>query len=291
MLKTIELLYKESGAVSFGILPFALLEESMTERMKNKKNRLCPWAETVISVAFAYEKDATGNLAAFSRGRDYHLVIKERLNEISKKLKEIYPNNRFLSFADDAPFLEVLAAVFSGAGALGKNGLVLVKPYGNHILLGEIVTDVFVNHAGSKNIKTCLDCSRCVAACPTGAMTYKDSRRILDRSMCISAITQKKGDLTDKEIEYLKMGNSIWGCDLCINACPENKGSTPNPIFGRKDERICSFDVKSLQELADDDFLRLYFGRSFTYRGIKPLIRNLRIKNSISLNNQTPEQE
>ena len=268
-------LLRLTGALTCGILPFSWLLESMTDQMKIKYRKVCPWAETVFSFTFCYEKEAEGNLAAFARGRDYHSVIRECLEPACRELAQEFSGNRFCIFADDAPFSEVLAAAFSGAGMLGKNGLILCPPYGNHVLLGEIVTDMAIHYPYEKKIRTCINCSRCISACPTGAMQMRDGRRVLDRSKCISAITQKKGGLNREETERLEKSEYIWGCDRCINACPENREPVTRLLFGNPENRIDSLSIEDLEGLSDDEFKNKYRDRAFTWKGAKPLLRNL----------------
>jgi len=194
-------------------------------------------------------------------------------------LQKRYPENRFLSFVDNAPYSEVLASAFSGTGILGKNGLIQNPGFGARILLGEIVTDAVLLYPEEKAAESCLNCLRCVSACPTGAMTVKNGRRVLDRRKCLSAISQKKGDLSEEEIECLKKSAYIWGCDACINACPERDGRTPHRLsYGKSEERIGSLILSDLCALTNAEFRKKYPERSFTWRGVEPLIRNLRLK-------------
>jgi len=283
-------LLQEAGAHSCGSVPFAALEESMTDAMRKKAARVCPWAKMVYSFVFPYGNGGEGNLAAYARGRDYHLVIKERLDVLRRKLEEELPGSNFAVFADDAPFPEVLAASFSGAGVLGKNGLIFCPPYGCRVLLGEIVTDAYKEHPAVRKSGACLNCSRCLLACPTGAMTQKDGRRILDTGKCISAITQKKGDLNPEEIEYLRKSPYIWGCDECVKACPLS-GTGIAPDYVHEEGLIFSLRPEDISGLSDKEFLSKYPERSFTWRGVKPLLRNLAFKKGIKLNNNTPKQE
>ncbi|MDP4110238.1 MAG: DUF1730 domain-containing protein [Bacillota bacterium] len=275
-------LFKETGAQSFGVLPFDWLEESMDEGMVKRKERLCPWAKSVVSFTFPYFCGGAGNLAAFSRGRDYHFEIKERLLPVCAELEEMFPENRFTAFSDDAPFLEVLAACFSGAGILGRNGLIACQPFGNYVMLGEIVTDAPFDHAETKKIGSCKSCLKCESSCPTGAMTIENGRRVLDRSKCIAAITQKKGDLTFEEADLLRKSHYIWGCDECLKVCPKS-AETHAPRF----ERIDSLSLSNLEGLSDDEFKKKFPERSFTWRGVEPLLRNLRLL----LNNIENKQE
>jgi len=221
--------------------------------------------KTVLTALFPYYVGCEqGNLSLYSVIPDYHSVAGDMLETACQKLKEIFSQNSFVPFVDASPIAEVAAALKSGLGILGKNGQLITEKYGSMVFIGEIVTDLELDFVDCE-IKSCEACGKCIAACPTGAL----SKEGFCKEICRSHFSQKRGELTDWEQQQLKSGGLAWGCDICTLACPHNTSADITPIeaFRR--------DVQPT--LTEHNIEMLLKNRAFAWRGEKVLRRNLLI--------------
>lgn len=219
--------------LEFGICPYSAVSKRLIAC--RAAERLPKDAKTVILFLFPYKVNAAPpkNISRYAAVPDYHAVCGERLEKIAAALKASFPQNEFACFADNSPIPEVSAAVAAGLGCRGENGLLITEKYGSFVFIGEIVTDLEV----PSEIKSerCIGCGKCRAACPVS----------LDKSRCLSALTQKKGELSAAEIEKLRSLGSIWGCDICQEVCPQNRTpAAPLAEFsaGYRDEYVLGED-------------------------------------------------
>ena len=212
-----------------------------------------------------------GNLSLYARGEDYHKTVIKRLFEMCGRLKNEYPENTFLPYSDISPYPEVLAAVFAGLGVLGENGLLITPKYGSFVFIGVIATDL--EKEGGAELKKCEGCGMCRKACPSGALSKEGV--CLDK--CISELTQRKGELTPFQESLIKNSPTVWGCDLCQLACPHNRGVSPTDIEEFSKGLILSLEKEDI-DMSNRSFQKKYAGRAFTWRGVSPLLRNLKIK-------------
>ncbi len=235
----------------FGFCPFCEVSEHLLEC--RAKERLPKAAKTVICFAFPYKvkQEAPKNISRYAAVPDYHNICAELLGEVADALKEQYPQNEFEVFIDNSPIPEVFAASYAGLGAIGKNGLLITERFGSFVFIGEIVTDLSIE--GGEKLKGCSSCGACVAACPVG----------LKKSECLSAVTQQKSDLSAEQIKSIKKGGSVWGCDICQNACPHNVRVETTFIDefykGYRDCYLKGEDIK---------------GRAYEWRGERVILRN-----------------
>ncbi|NMP36791.1 MAG: epoxyqueuosine reductase [Clostridiales bacterium] len=190
--------------------------------------RLPKDAKSVICVLFPYNlgEDAYrgGNISSYAAVKDYHIIAGEYLERLALELSERYPGNSFVPFCDNSPLPEVAAAKLSGLGVTGKNGLLISPVYGSRVFIGEIVTDAVFEFSAPAG--ECSGCGKCIESCPSGAL----SENGVDRSLCLSAVTQKKGELSQHEQELIRASGCIWGCDVCQNVCMMNKNAAVTPI-------------------------------------------------------------
>ncbi len=214
---------------------------------------------SVAFVALPYG-GGPGRVARYARGRDYHRVLPELLECAAERLASRFPQLRCHGYADISPYREVEAAARAGLGVRLRNGLLYVEGCGTYCLIGELVMDHPLE--GDADVHAvenpCKNCGRCVAACPSGA---------LERGFehCLSGITQQRRELTPEERELVRRAGSIWGCDICQQVCPLNVERT-----GEDDP-----DFSDLSKLSDRQFRKKYADRAFSYRGIRPLLRNI----------------
>ena len=230
--------------------------------------RLPQEAKTVITFLFPYKTEYEGkrNLSRYCIGEDYHDIIINKLKTTCLKLKEAFPEHSFEPFSDISPINEVLAAYNSGLGFFGKNTLLINQKYGSYCFIGEIITTLEIE-ALSTPLGSCLNCGLCEKNCPTLAL----SDSLLNTSLCLSAITQKKGELTEFDEEKIREGGLVWGCDRCSDVCPMNKNA--------KNTEISEF-TKNLMPYLDEEGIALSKSRAYGYKGQALLKRNLGIINS-----------
>lgn len=226
--------------------------------------------KTVITFLFPYKTKYDGecNLSKYCIGEDYHNIIINKLKVTCHKLKKLFPEHSFEPFSDISPINEVLAAYNSGLGFLGKNTLLINKKYGSYCFIGEIITTLEID-TPSVPLGSCLNCGLCEKNCPTLAL----KGGFLDSLLCLSAITQKKGELTKFEEEKIREGGLVWGCDKCSDICPMNKDA--------KNTDILEF-TQNLVPFLDEKGVELSKGRAYGYKGKAILKRNLSIINSKS---------
>ena len=223
-----------------------------------------------ICAVFPYlpEKISEGNISLYARGQDYHIWVKEILNKAVEELQREYPDNHFKAYTDTSPHDEVMIAYKCGLGALGKNRLIITDEYGSYVFIGIIETDLECT-AEPRETRHCIGCNACVKACPGGAI----SENGVCSDKCLSHITQKRADLDENEAKMIKNHSLIWGCDTCQLVCPMNKGVKHSNI-----EEIIHTLTPQDVDISDKQFRKKYADFAFSFRGVKPLKRNLEIK-------------
>ncbi len=159
-----------------------------------------------------------GVVSLYARGRDYHKVLRARLQRLSERIAEAVGPLGYRVFTDSAPVLEAELAARSGQGWRGKHTLLLSREGGSLFFLGEIYLDLALPLSPPTSAH-CGQCSACIDVCPTGAIVapYR-----LDARRCISYLTIEHAGPIPVELRE-KMGKHIYGCDDCQLACPWNK--------------------------------------------------------------------
>lgn len=234
--------------------------------------------KTIISIAFPYLHDVNyfdNGFSVYTRGTDYHRVVKSYLNKICDFIESI--GGKALSFVDSNFLPERYIAYLAGVGFIGKNNLIITKKYGSYVFLGEIITNLEIetnerNYEEIQSFKECGDCELCYKSCPSKAINpYKKNSNI-----CVSYLTQKK-DLDNKHIKLLK--GRVFGCDSCQNSCPYNE-----KIELSKIEEFYPHDFMNrensieLVNASTKEFKESFFITSCGWRGKNVLKRNALIK-------------
>jgi epoxyqueuosine reductase len=224
--------------------------------------------KSVIIYLIPYFVSIPKNLSIYAASRDYHIAISNIGNALIDCLKKHYPNNNFYSYGDHSPIDERHAALASGLGILGDNGLLINEKYGSYCFIGDVVTDIPIEqlpHTRVTEIKHCPGCGACKRACPTGILCGKGED-------CLSAITQRKGELSEGEIALMRRYNTVWGCDECQRSCPLNSSVAVTPIDFFKNDRIECLTSDILAGMTKEQFR----ARAFGGRGRAVVERNLR---------------
>ena len=214
----------------------------------------------------------SGFVAGYARSTDYHRVLGERLKRLTAWMDEVGgPGTRSLWYVDTGPLLERDLAQRAGLGFIGKHTNVISRSLGNWILLSEIITTLDLEpDAPARN--RCGSCARCLAACPTAAITAPFQ---LDARRCISYLTIELKGPIPVELRSL-VGNRIFGCDDCLAACPWNRFAREGRML--KDHTrpdLAAPDLLELLALAEPEFKRRFAGTPLLRSGRGRLLRNV----------------
>ncbi len=253
----------ENILLNNNIIDFAFVDFKSLELFDVKsKERVPEGAKTAIACIFPYySKEAlNGNISAYSAVQDYHIIIKEKLNEVCLQLSDIYASEQFVAFVDASPVNEVDMCLKAGLGVLGKQALLLSEKHGSFVFIGEIITTLQIQ-TQLKEAKNCIGCNLCIKNCPGKAISESG----VNTQNCASYLTQKKGELTPQEIAIIRKAGLVWGCDMCQLVCPYNKD-----IKQANNE----FSEGIINKIERHTVQGIYKGRAFGFKGLKILLRN-----------------
>lgn len=163
-------------------------------------------------------------ISRYALGRDYHKVLRTRLQKLASKITETVGDFGYRVFVDSAPVMEKPLAEKAGLGWIGKHTNLINRAAGSWFFLGEIYTDLPIPVSQPDSSNHCGTCTACIDICPTDAITGPYQ---LDARRCISYLTIEHRGSFPEELRT-KMGNRIYGCDDCQLVCPWNKYSTPS---------------------------------------------------------------
>jgi epoxyqueuosine reductase len=244
-----ELIKREALAVGFagvGIAPAAPLPEHQRAFRRSLKEgrhagmaylaqeperredpgRVLPGAKSLIALAWAYYQGdhppppdtPAGKIARYAWGPDYHAVIEPRLEHLKMFILAHRPHAAIRCAVDHAPVLERAYAQEAGLGFIGKHTLLIAPDHGSWVVLAELITDLDLP-ADTPGVGQCGSCTRCLDACPTGALTGPFQ---IDAGRCIAYLTiENKGAVTE-DLRPL-VGDWLFGCDICQEVCPYNQ--------------------------------------------------------------------
>ena len=263
-----ELLYKSFAEL--GIEYFAVLDyKDLIETGENIRKRAGFEPRSAIIFLLPYYGGECENISRYAASLDYHIALREIGEAVIGSLKEYFPEMHAHPFGDHSPINECHAALISGLGVAGDNGLLINEKYGSYVFIGDIITDIPAELLGAitpKAPKRCEGCGACKRACPTGILKGEGES-------CLSEITQRKGTLSDDEAALMRKYNTAWGCDVCQQVCPHNRSPRLTPVKFFHKERISRLTREKLDGL-DKESLR---ARAFGWRGRAVLERNLDI--------------
>ena len=203
------------------------------QELRLHPERLLPGTIRVITVRMDYKITMENSLlfkqsknmayiSHYARGRDYHKLIRKRLETLARKITTKTYRHGYRAFTDSAPILERALAEKAGIGWIGKNTMLINKSAGSWFFLGELFTDIPLP-IDEPTTSNCGSCSACIEACPTNAFVGPN---ILDATRCISYLTiESRGAIPEQFRNAI--GNRIFGCDDCQLVCPWNKFSKP----------------------------------------------------------------
>jgi len=269
-------------------------EMEFMQRHGSKRTRpaqLVAGTQRIISVRMDYlpdesdprqilEDSARAFVSRYALGRDYHRLMRNRLQKLADQIEKEIGTFGYRAFVDSAPVMEKAIAQKAGLGWIGKHSNLLNRTAGSWFFLGELYTDLPlpVDRAVSEH---CGDCVSCIECCPTRAIVAPYE---VDARRCISYLTiELKGSIPEALRPLI--GNRIYGCDDCQQVCPWNRFATPTaePDFMPRH----GLETATLLELfawTEQDFLARTQGSAIRRLGYARWLRNI----AVALGNADP---
>lgn len=220
-------------------------------------SRLLPGVRSVVCVALSYRPTAedwplVGNhpVSCYAWGKDYHLVLRKKLESLATFLKTQSPEANTKCYVDTGPVLERSYAAQAGLGWLGKNTLLLNEQFGSFLFIGEILTDIELSY-GAPVEDRCGSCTMCMDSCPTGALLAPGR---MDARRCIAYLTLEHRSEIPQEFQG-KLSGCIAGCDICQACCPYNAGAPAGQEKAfRPDEVMRELDLEKAASMSEETF-------------------------------------
>lgn len=231
-------------------------------------------AKSVIVCLFPYytgeNKDVSVNITKSAYSRDYHLLVKDKLEVIAGFLNAHIKDFEYKAFVDTGPFSDRYLAYKAGLGFWGINNNLITDSYGSYFFIGYILNN-YPFEPDKPLDRTCIQCFECVRQCP-GQCINGDFT--INPLKCKSFITQKKQELSVEDKDILVKHSLIWGCDVCQEVCPHNIDIKETMIPEFRDNLLYRLDYEDLSQLSNKEFMKKYHDRSFSWRGKGVLKRN-----------------
>ncbi|MGB4178140.1 MAG: tRNA epoxyqueuosine(34) reductase QueG [Halanaerobiales bacterium] len=256
---------------------YSILEKrKLTEFISNDRELLTnpashlASAKSIIALALSYASKRAGkeeeqNIALYARGKDYHQVMQEKMNELIIFIKTLATDAETITYSDTGVLLDREVAYRAGLGWIGKSNNLINPEYGSYLMLGEILTNLpLVTDQAMES--RCGTCQLCIDNCPTQAL----KAYCLEPELCLSYISQKKDPLSMEEREML--GNQLWGCDRCLEVCPYNRDIPYDlhPEFFP----VLKGDIKTILNFTNHNIPGEWKEAALFWRGLRTLKRN-----------------
>lgn len=278
---TNEIIIKKAKKQGFDLIGFAPAEELTDEIKKLKKwlkenfnagmvymekniekrknvRRLLPSAKSVISLGLNYYTPVKfsndrnkGKISRYAWGKDYHLIIWEKLEELVDEIKKIDNKFEAKTYVDTGPVMDKAWAVKSGIGWLGKHTNVINKEYGSWFFIANLITNFEFKY--SLPIEDfCGSCRACIDACPTDAII---DEYVIDANKCISYLTIENKNNIPEEYKG-KFNNWIFGCDICQDVCPWNNkfSKITNTVEFFPNNNSKELDLDEVESISKEEF-------------------------------------
>ena len=237
---------------------------------------LVPGAKSVISLLLNYypsdiQNESAPKISKYAYGKDYHFVIKEKLQELVASIEVKIGNVEGRVFVDSAPVLDRAWAKKSGLGWIGKNGNLINKGSGSFYFIAEIISDLDLIPDGAVE-DFCGTCTRCIDACPTDAIIKP---YVVDGSKCISYFTIELKDEIPTTVKG-QFENWVFGCDICQDVCPWNRFSKPLTEKRLNANRaLMDLNKEEWYEMTAEIFTTIFSKSAVKRTGFQGIKRNL----------------
>ena len=254
--------------------------------MRIDPTKLVPGAKSVITLLLNYfpekqQHSEMPKIAKYAYGKDYHEVIRDKMKELIRLMKETIGEVNGRGFVDSAPVLERAWAVKSGLGWVGKNGNLINKQQGSFFFIATLITDLELEYDSPYVKDFCGTCTKCIDSCPTDAILPD---KVIDGSKCISYFTIELKEALIPESMNGKFDKWMFGCDTCQDVCPWNRFSkrtneeafTPIPA-------ILNFSFNQWEELTEESFKEIFKQsplRRSKFAGIKRNLHFIKTSNT-----------
>ena len=242
-----------------------------------------PGCRSMISVGMNYytdhranEQPGMGRIARYAWGKDYHLVMSQRLAQLEAKIATLAPGVNTKAYTDTGPIMEKAWAQQAGIGWIGKHSNLVSADSGSWLLLGEILTTLDLKEDEAAT-DLCGSCTLCIQACPTGAIVEP---YVVDARLCISYLTiELRGgrEVISDELAA-QMGNRIFGCDDCLDVCPFNlrADATNEPAFTATPLTLAP-NLQALAQISQENFSAMFKESPLKRAKQSGLLRNVGI--------------
>jgi epoxyqueuosine reductase len=274
------------------------MAEDFHRKSRLDLRELLPEAQSAVVVALSYPKapqdqesespvddqEPRGRVAQYALGDDYHQVMHGKLKQLAAALAEFVGRPlQARSCVDSAPLLERELAERAGLGFVAKNTMLITPGIGSFTLLGVLLSELPLRPTAPTETRDCGTCTACLDACPTQAFRAPYQ---LDAKRCISYLTIESSEPVPEELRS-KIGDRIFGCDVCQDVCPYNakaplRNVGPAEMQAREADRARP-PLHQLATLGSNQRKRYLHGSAMRRAGREPLLRNV----AIALGNQT----
>ncbi|MCI0330011.1 MAG: tRNA epoxyqueuosine(34) reductase QueG [candidate division Zixibacteria bacterium] len=254
------------------------MEENAEKRLDPKK--VMPEVRSVVSLALIYNTPfrhsndpSEGKISRYAWGKDYHLVIQDKLKKLISRLQDEFPGSNWKGWVDTGPTMDKYWAARAGIGWQGKHTNVLAKGLGSYFFLATLFTDMELEpDTPAKDM--CGNCTRCIEACPTQAIIEP---YLLDSNRCLSYWTiEYRGEQIPSDIAE-EMNGWLFGCDICQEVCPYNK----KPVFSSEEDFLPylgepELNLETVAKMSQPEFSRRFAKSAVKRTKHSGLVRNAR---------------
>jgi len=235
-------------------------------------------SKSVISLLYSYHTNQQQSdpkapvISKYAYGKDYHYVLKEKMNQLFDFIKSDFGPVEGRVFVDSAPVLDRAWAKRAGLGWIGKNSNLISRKAGSFVFIGEIILDLELKYNQVPEGDFCGSCTRCIEACPTDAIL---SNRTLDARKCISYLTIELKDEIPEE-HRSQLAQRFFGCDICQDVCPWNRQVLPHsePEFEPSHE-LMEMDREQWLTLDREQYTRIFKGSAVKRAGLSKIQQSI----------------